>query len=116
MPRQSLLAWQWSDYAQKHRDRANLLIHIVAVPVFHAGVFVAVAGLVGASWPVAVGGLAGVGVSLAAQGRGHRLEREAPAPFDGAADAVRRLLAEQLVTFPRFVLTGGWRRGLRGDH
>ena len=32
--RPSLLAWQWSDYVAKHRDRSNLLIHIVAVPLF----------------------------------------------------------------------------------
>ena len=34
MIRPSLLAWQWSDYVAKHRDRGNLLIHIVAVPLF----------------------------------------------------------------------------------
>ena len=34
MIRPNLLAWQWSDYVAKHRDRENLLIHIVAVPLF----------------------------------------------------------------------------------
>src|ERR1041384_1563663 len=32
--RQRLLAWQWSDYTAKHRDRGNLLLHAVAVPLF----------------------------------------------------------------------------------
>jgi len=36
---QQLLRWQWSDYAAKHRSRANLLIHIVAVPLFQVGTF-----------------------------------------------------------------------------
>src|SRR3989442_9327006 len=34
MIRPRLLEWQWSDYSAKHRDRINLLLHIVAVPPF----------------------------------------------------------------------------------
>ena len=37
MIRPNLLAWQWSDYSAKHRDRVNLLLHLVAVPLFLAG-------------------------------------------------------------------------------
>ena len=33
-----LLAWQWRGYAAAHRDRVNLLLHLVAVPAFIAGV------------------------------------------------------------------------------
>ena len=29
-----LLAWQWRGYAEAHRDRANLLLHMLGVPVF----------------------------------------------------------------------------------
>jgi hypothetical protein len=36
-------------------------------------------------------------------------------PFDGAGDVVSRLLVEQWVTFPRFVLSGGWGRNLRAS-
>jgi hypothetical protein len=50
--------------------------------------------------------------ALVAQGRGHRLEREAPEPFKGAGDFVSRFIAEQWVTFPRFVLSGAWYRNL----
>jgi uncharacterized membrane protein YGL010W len=32
--RANLLQWQWADYAAKHQHRANLLMHIVAVPMF----------------------------------------------------------------------------------
>jgi phage terminase small subunit len=49
-------------------------------------------------------------ISLVAQGRGHRDEPAAPEPFTGPGDFVSRFLVEQLVTFPRFVLSGGWRR------
>jgi len=110
--RQRLLEWQWSDYATKHRNRTNLLAHIVAVPLFQIGTMIlayAAIRLSGAA--VAVGVICMVG-ALAAQGRGHKLERETPAPFDGAADFVSRFVAEQWVTFPRFVLSGGWLQNL----
>src|SRR2546427_3278343 len=32
--RHRLLAWQWSDYTAKHRDRRNRLLHAIAVPLF----------------------------------------------------------------------------------
>ena len=32
-----LLDWQWSHYPENHRNRTNLLIHIVAVPLFWVG-------------------------------------------------------------------------------
>jgi len=47
------------------------------------------------------------------QGRGHRGESAAPVPFTGPGDFVSRFLVEQLVSFPRFVLTGGWLRAWR---
>ena len=37
MVRKHLLEWQWSDYPAKHRNRVNLLLHIVAVPLFQIG-------------------------------------------------------------------------------
>ncbi|MGH7353790.1 MAG: terminase [Candidatus Rokuibacteriota bacterium] len=110
--RPHLLAWQWSDYAVKHRSRANLLIHIAAVPLFQIDSLLVVWGVLGFAAPVAAVGAACVLASVALQGRGHRLEAEAPTPFDGAGDFVARLVAEQWITFPRFVLTGGWFRNL----
>ena len=32
-----LLAWQWSLYAGNHRDRGNLLLHLLTVPLFMSG-------------------------------------------------------------------------------
>ena len=61
-------------------------------------------------WPA----LAGVVVAVAAQGRGHKIEARPPAPFRSPLDVVARLLVEQLITFPRFVLSGGFARAWRG--
>ena len=110
---QQFLRWQWSDYAAKHRSRTNLLIHIVAVPLFQIGTLLLLYG----AWQRAAG-VAGVSVaclvaSLVMQSRGHRLEVEPPTPFGGGGDVIRRIVAEQWITFPRFVLSGGWNHNLR---
>jgi hypothetical protein len=110
--RHRLLEWQWSDYAAKHRHRTNLLLHIVAVPLFQIGSLILVLALVRVSGAAAALAVACMAAALVAQGRGHRLEPETPAPFDGAADFVSRFVVEQWVTFPRFVLSGGWYRNL----
>jgi hypothetical protein len=117
----SLLAWQWRDYASRHRDRVNLLIHMVGVPAF-IGAVLAFATLVSrAQWFGAALSLAVAAGALAIQDAGHRRERLAPEPFRGPADFVARLFAEQFITFPRFVLCGHWTRNLaegpsRTDH
>jgi phage terminase small subunit len=111
--RERLLAWQWSDYTAKHRDRGNLLLHAVAVPLFWLGTLLLVAALFTRGGAAAVIAVAALGVSVLLQGRGHRREREAPTPFDGAGDFASRIVVEQWVTFPRFVLSGGWLRNFR---
>jgi phage terminase small subunit len=111
--RPHLLAWQWSDYVGKHRDRDNLRIHIVAVPLFQLASLVLLGAVLAPSVAVAVVALVAMVVSLALQGRGHRREGEAPTPFAGPADFVARFVAEQWITFPRFVLSGAWAENLR---
>jgi hypothetical protein len=111
--RENLLAWQWSDYAAKHRVRANLLIHIVAVPLFAAGLICLLFGIMLADWAPSVVGLAGILVGFVAQGLGHGKEPERPVPFLGPADFISRFLAEQFITFPRFVISGGWSANMR---
>jgi phage terminase small subunit len=108
--RDRLLAWQWSDYTAKHRDRGNLLLHAVAVPMFLLSTVLLVTALVTREGVAAVFAVAGMGVSVLLQGRGHQREDEAPTPFAGAGDFVTRFFVEQWVTFPRFVLSGGWLR------
>ena len=114
--RSRLLAWQWSDYSAKHQDRGNLLLHIVVVPLFQLGSLAVIYGVVGGGVGIALLGAVVMLASIVVQGRGHRRERETPTPFSGADDVVSRLLVEQWVTFPRFVLSGQWYRNLRRSH
>lgn len=110
----SLLTWQFGGYPRNHTARATLAVHLATVPLFHAGLWLVVASpWIGWGW--ALGGVALLVVPVAAQGAMHRREPVAPEPFTGPADVVARLVAEQLVTFPRFVLTGGFARAWRGQ-
>ena len=108
-----LLRWQWEGYPKYHQSRPNLLIHIVAVPLFLFGTIALVGAIARLSlllFAVAVGCIL---VAVALQGRGHRLEPVPPEPFSGPLNFVSRLFFEQWVTFPRFVLSGGWLAALR---
>jgi hypothetical protein len=117
----ALLAWQWSIYPEGHRDRRNLAVHILTVPIFMTGTCTLVLAPFVAGWPagawLAAGGVLGMAAAMALQGRTHRLEATPPAPFRGPLDVLSRIFAEQWITFPRFVLSGGfvraWRSRLR---
>ena len=113
MIRPNLLAWQWRDYVAKHRDRTNLLIHIVAVPLFQVATLLLVGALLGRSLIAGIVAVIAMVIALVLQGRGHRREPETPMPFNGAADFVSRFVVEQWITFPRFVLSGAWAENLR---
>ena len=106
----ALLAWQWQGYPRYHQNRTNLLLHLVAVPLFLLGTVALIAGVVRLSWLSIVAGVLAMGASLALQGRGHRLESVPPEPFTSPGNALGRLLLEQWLTFPRFLLSGGWAR------
>ena len=104
------------DYSQRHRNQLNLLVHIAVVPLF-------VIGLVGGVVALAIGQFAffGVGVSLVVysllmQRWGHAQEVISPEPFQGLIDFLGRILTEQFVTFPRFVLTGRWRANFQASN
>lgn len=99
-----------SDYAAFHRNRVNLVVHLVAVPGFVLGVLLAAWWLLSGSWTLAAGALALAGLSMAAQGWGHSLEADQPQSFASAGDGLRRIFTEQFVTFPVFLLSGGWLR------
>lgn len=109
---------QWDGYGERHRNKVNLLIHIVTVPLVWFAALQIFGGLI--LMLVGVGGLKMwiyaailVAIALVAQHQGNAMEqtrRTAPAnPKDFAVHAA----AEQFVTFPRFVLTGGWLRNLQ---
>lgn len=111
---QGLLRWQWQGYARNHNHPRSLLLHIVAVPMFMAGNVLLVYGVFSLSAPAIGLGMICMGLSMMLQGRGHRLEAVRPEPFDGPLDVVRRILAEQWITFPRYVLSGRWWAALHG--
>jgi hypothetical protein len=108
-----LLRWQWQGYSRYHQSRANLLLHIVLVPVFVLGNVVLLVALAQRSWLAALVALVAMVLSVALQGRGHRQEATPPEPFTSPVNAVARIFCEQWVTFPRFVLSGGWYRAMR---
>lgn len=89
----------------------NLIVHIIFIPLFWFGLIQTFwgASLLDAS---AFIGLAAILVSFLAQGIGHKSEPEQPTPFLGPADFFSRFLFEQIITFPRFVLSGKWLKAL----
>ena len=110
--RTKLVSWQWQAYPTAHRDRRNLALHLVTAPLFIAGLGGVLAGMI-AGWWVSLAGLGAMLLVLAVQGRGHGLETTPPIPFTGPGDLIARFFVEQLVSFPRFVLSGGWARAWR---
>jgi len=108
-----LLRWQWQGYPRNHATRANLLLHIVVVPLFLVGNVLLVWSVVRGAWLMAVLAVGVSVVSIVVQGIGHRKEPVPPEPFTSPFNAVARILCEQWLTFPRFVLSGGWLRALR---
>ncbi len=93
-------------YAQLHIRRTNLLIHLIAVPLFiaaHLGLISAIA------WQEPLSALIWIGLavmSLGLQRQGHALEPETPAPFRNGLDFAIRLYTEQFYTFPKFLFSG----------
>ncbi len=93
-----LLRWQWEGYSRYHQSRANLLLHVFAVPVFLLSNVAVVAALIARSWLAAAVAIAAMIVSLALQGRGHREELVAPEPFTSpAASCIARHVLKQSV-------------------
>lgn len=110
----SLLQWQRSLYDGNHTARSTLLVHAITNPLFLCGTLLLLTAPLTrmAHAPV---GLALVLVAMALQGRAHRMESVAPVAFDGPLDALARIVAEQWVTWPRFVLDGGFSRAWRAS-
>ena len=102
-----------ADYPSFHRDPVNLLVHIVMVPVFVAGVVAAVLSAVSGRWAWAAACATVPVVSLAVQGIGHKREGTPPLPFDGPGDFAKRVFTEQFYGFPAFVTSGRWLDALR---
>ena len=108
-----LLRWQWDGYSRYHQSRTNLMLHIFLVPVFLAGTIALVVAAFMGSWIIGLAGAAAMFLSIALQGRGHRQETVPPEPFTSPVNAIARIFLEQWITFPRFVLSGGWLKAIR---
>lgn len=100
------MAWQWRLYPEGHTDARNLVIHALTIPLFWSGIASIAWGLASGAWTMALSGLLAFPLTMILQGIGHRLEKTAPVPFRSPVDALARLFVEQLITLPRFVLTG----------
>jgi hypothetical protein len=111
--RRDLLRWQWEGYPEFHKDRANLLAQVVAVPGFGLAAIAFALSLATLRFGPALAAFLLMITNFGVQGAGHKREACPPIPFDGPLDAVTRILAEQFVTFPRFVLSGRLREALR---
>lgn len=103
-----LLQWQWQGYASFHQSRKNLLIHIFAVPVFCLSSLGCLSALLHGAWHSVLGEAILMALAFAVQGFGHKTEPVPSIPFSSVGNAFARIFAEQWITFPRFVLTGGW--------
>ena len=102
-----------TDYPRYHAARSNLLLHIVAVPTFLLANLALLVSLLLLAWPLAFASALTMVLAIAAQGLGHQQEQHPAQAFTGPRDAITRILREQWITFPRFVLSGGWRNALR---
>lgn len=102
-----LYAWQMVSHADVHKDRCNLLAHIVLVPLFlltHPGLFTSLAFAV---WWTAAVWVGVVVLYIALRGRGDAFERCALIECYCQANAIARLLVKRWLTFPRLVISGG---------
>ncbi len=108
-----LAAQQWQGYANTHQSALNLWLHLVAVPVFMCGSLLLILGL----FTLNIGFVAFAPLLMAAamgvQGFGHSKESVPATPFSSPLNAVLRIFLEQWYAFPRFVLSGGWKRAIR---
>ena len=112
----NLHTWQWRNYPNDHRHPANLVLHLIAVPMFILAALLILDGLFSLSFSSIAIGVIGLIAALAFQRHGHSLEKQSPEPFSDHNDAIKRLLVEQFITFPRFVLSGAWWRAWKNRH
>lgn len=113
MTLRELLDWQWKGYPTYHRSRLNLLLHLVVVPLFVAANVGLIFGMLHGSWSWMLVSLVTMLVSFGMQGLGHLTEPVRPIPFGGLGETLSRIILEQWITFPRFVMSGGWLQALR---
>jgi len=110
-----LVQWQWDGYVNYHLSRVNLLIHIIAVPLFILGAVSSLLALVNFNFGILIISILLMAVSIGVQGFGHAKEKLPAVPFSGPLNTLTRIFLEQLFTFPKFVISGRWYVALRND-
>ena len=100
----------WASYLRVHADRRNLFIHLLAVPLFVVSNFSLVLYLVQGDFVSSVIVIVLAIIAMALQKRGHAGEINAPLPFSGRGNFLKRWFTEQFFTFPLFLLSGRWWR------
>jgi len=103
----------WADYQRVHSTRVNLLLHLVAVPLFATAFILSLIYVVRREYLVAGLSLVVAIGAMALQGRGHKLEAEVPRPFSSPLNFMRRWFTEQFLVFPLFFVSGRWWRQYR---
>mgnify|MGYP001562215664 FL=1 len=103
-----LFNWQWTQYPASHTVRANLMIHALTFVWVGGGVVLAGLGALSQQWSWLGMGLTLYGAAILAQELGHSFEEKRQAPFLSPLDFFARFTAENLVTFPRFLLSGAF--------
>ena len=103
-----LLEIQWNGYSKVHSSRLNLVIHIISVPLFIAGCLSTLLSLLMFSLVGVFVSVFTVALAFGAQGIGHSKEQVAADPFTGFKQAITRIIFEQFITFPKFVISGSW--------
>ncbi len=103
--RRDLLKWQLNGYDSNHENKVNRVIHVLTVPLFWCAWILIGRGLYAGSLNLIGLGSILLLTPLIAQGVGHKLEAKKPEPFLGPLDFVSRFFAEQLITYPRGLLT-----------
>ena len=106
----------WTDYLRVHAERRNLLIHLIAVPLFVGSVVSLFLYLIRGDYVSAVILIVLAFGAMAMQGRGHALEPEPPRPFSSPVDFLRRWFTEQFYIFPVFLLSGRWWQQLTSNN
>ena len=101
------------DYAVYHRNRFDLAIHPIGVPMFVFGTVGALLAAINGARAVVAAGLLAAAVGLGIRGTGHRREPTPPEHFWGPGDGIGRIFSEQFYKFPKFLITGRRLAGCR---
>lgn len=104
------MATDWSDYERVHADRRNLLIHLVAVPLFQISFPLGLICFLSGRFLFAAASILAAAGGMALQKIGHAKEIHEARPFSGPFNFLQRWITEQYLAFPKFVISGRWKR------